>query len=60
MVKKMTNSFKEKILKIVSIAILLIFISILYMKWVKEITGFHLKFFLIACILSAGLTAVLV
>jgi hypothetical protein len=56
----MSNNFKEKLLEIVSVAILLIFIFKLYFDWVKEITGFHLKFFLIACILSILVSLIII
>jgi len=49
----MTNSFKEKLLKIV-------FIYKLYLNLVKEITGFDLEFFTIACILSALVSLIII
>jgi hypothetical protein len=56
----MIISFKEKLLKIISIVILLVFIFELYFNWVKEITRFHLKFFLIACILSILVSLIII
>jgi len=56
----MKNSFKEKLLKFVFIIILLVFAFKLYFNLVDEVTGFNLKFFLFACILSALITLIII
>ena len=55
----MKNSFKEKLLKIVFIIILLVFAFKLYFNWVDEVTV-NLKFFIFACVLSALITLIII